>query len=156
MNKTTVVAIAFTVAQAGFAFAAGVADIPWNESNIQTLRGYDRSSVETLVNDLRGGDPSHATVGAFGWYDLAGDHRYELLATEDLSGRGFFDYLAIYQQDSAGKPVVQQWIEGDGIGTDISKAVRDLNGDGKHELIIPNCLSLIARRKRSRGRLSIG
>jgi len=140
MKKSLTIAAILLCALVGAAFAAGIADIPWNESNIQTLRGFNKSSVDTLVNKLRGGDPMHAMVGGFGWYDLAGDHRYELLATEDLSGRGFFDYLAIYQQDSAGKPVVQQWIEGDGIGTDISKAVKDLNGDGKHELIIPKLL----------------
>lgn len=89
---------------------------------------------------MRGGDLLHAMVGGFGWYDLAGDHRYKLVATEDLSGRAFFDYLAIYEEDNAGKPVVQQWIEGDRIGTQMSRVVRDLNGDGKLELVIPKVL----------------
>jgi hypothetical protein len=124
----------------GAAVGSDIGDLPWNESNIQTLRSYDKSSIEAFVNDLRGGDLLHALVGGFGWYDLAGDHRYELVATEDLSGRALFDYLAIYEQDNAGKPIVQQWIEGERIGTDMSRVVRDLNGDGKRELIIPKML----------------
>jgi hypothetical protein len=140
MKKSLLIAAMLLCALIGASFAAGIAEIPWNESNIQTLRGFDKSSVDALVNNLRGGDPMHAMVGGFGWYDLAGDHHYQLVVTEDLSGRAFFDYLAIYGQDSAGKPVVQQWIEGDAFGTDLSKVVRDLNGDGKHELIIPRVL----------------
>jgi len=140
MKKSLTIAAIFLCALVGAAFAAGIAEIPWNESNIQTLRGFDKSSVDALVNNLRGGDPMHAMVGGFGWYDLAGDHHYELVATEDLSGRAFFDYLAIYGQDSAGKPVVQQWIEGDAFGTDLSKVVRDLKHDRKHELVIPKVL----------------
>jgi hypothetical protein len=104
MKKSLTIAAILLCALVGAAFAAGIAEIPWNESNIQTLRGFDKSSVDALVNNLRGGDPMHAMVGGFGWYDLAGDHHYELVATEDLSGRAFFDYLAIYGQDSAGKP----------------------------------------------------
>jgi len=156
MKKSLTIAAILLCALVGAAFAAGIAEIPWNESNIQTLRGFDKSSVDALVNNLRGGDPMHAMVGGFGWYDLAGDHHYELVVTEDLSGRAFFDYLAIYGQDSAGKPVVQQWIEGDAFGTELSKVVRDLNHDGKHELIIPRCCSLITPRRRSRGRPSTG
>jgi hypothetical protein len=140
MNKSLTIAAILLCTLVGAAFAAEIADIPWNESNIQTLRGFDKSSVDALVNNLRGGDPMHAMVGGFGWYDLAGDHHYELVVTEDLSGRAWFEYLAIYRQDHAGKPAVQQWIEGDGIGTDLSKVVRDLNHDGKHELIIPRVL----------------
>ena len=140
MKKVLPIAAILICALVGAGIAAGIAEIPWNESNIQTLQGFDKSSVDALVNNLRGGDPMHAMVGGFGWYDLAGDHHYELVVTEDLSGRAFFDYLAIYQQDHAGKPAVQQWIEGDGIGTDLSKVVRDLNHDGKHELIIPRVL----------------
>ena len=140
MKKFLLIAAILLCTLIGAAFAAGIAEIPWNESNIQTLRGFDENSVDALVNNLRGGDPMHAMVGGFGWYDLAGDHHYELVVTEDLSGRAWFEYLAIYRQDHAGKPAVQQWIEGDGIGTDLSKVVRDLNHDGKHELIIPRVL----------------
>jgi hypothetical protein len=137
MKKKLILVIGLALAWASLAHAAEITDIAWNESNIQILHGYDKSSVEKLINDLRGGDLLHAMVGGFGWYDLAGDKRYHLVATEDLSGRAYFDYLAIYQQDSSGKPVLQQWIEGDRIGTDMGKVVRDLNGDGEHELVIP-------------------
>jgi hypothetical protein len=45
----------------------------------------------------------HKTVGEFTWEDLAGDGRYELITTLDLSGRSFFDYLAVYERDDSGK-----------------------------------------------------
>jgi hypothetical protein len=140
MKRPVVIAAVLIVAQSVLAFATSITDVSWNESNIQALRSYDKNAVEKFVNDTRGGDLLHATVGGFGWYDLASDHRYELVATEDLSGRAFFDYLAIYAHDSAGKAILQQWIEGERIGTNLAKVVQDLNGDGKCELIIPKVL----------------
>jgi hypothetical protein len=60
--------------------------------------------------------------------------------TEDLSGRAFFDYLAIYEQNSSGTASLRQWIEGDQLGTDLGKIVRDIDGDGEIELVIPTTL----------------
>ncbi len=137
MRKSLISVFAIVIFITTAAFSAELANTQWNQSNIATLRAFDKSSVERFVNDLRGNDPMHATVGAFGWYDLAGDGHYRLLATEDLSGRAYFDYLAIYEQGSSGNAVLQQWIEGYGFGTDLSKVVYDLAGDGKDELIVP-------------------
>jgi hypothetical protein len=100
------------------------------------LNRSDKSSIEAFVNEPDGGG-MHAFVGAFGWYDLSGDGHYDLVVTEDLSGRAFFDYLAIYGHSNAGGVKLIQWIEGDQIPSDLGKVVRDLNGDGKDEFIIP-------------------
>lgn len=35
---------------------------------------------------------------------------------------------------------LRQWIEGDQLGTDLGKIVRDINGDGQVELVIPTTL----------------
>jgi hypothetical protein len=120
------------------ALAVDLRGVPWNESSIEALRTPDKSSVEALVNELRNGDPQHAYVGEFAWVDLASDDQYHLVATEDLSGRAHFYYLAIYTRSDAGDIAVQ-WIEGDEI-TDLSKVIRDLDGDGKDELIVPSYL----------------
>ena len=119
----------------GAASAAGVADIPWNQSNIAILRGLDKAAVEKLVNDLSVGDV-HKTVGDFTWTDLVGDGRYELITTLDLSGRAFFDYLAVYERDDLGKISVQWFSEETAIGR-LRSVIRDLDNDSKKELIIP-------------------
>ena len=136
-----VVAIVMTIAQAHLSFANEISSISWTASNLDTLSHSDISSVEAFVNQLRGDDPLHAEVGAFGWYDLSRDGHYDLVVTEDLSGRAFFDYLAIYGRSNAGEVKLIQWIEGDQIPSDLGKVVRDLNGDGKDEIIIPTTLA---------------
>jgi hypothetical protein len=130
------VAIALTIAQAHLSFADEISSIPWTAANLETLNRSDKSSIEAFVNEPDGGG-MHAFVGAFGWYDLSGDGHYDLVVTEDLSGRAFFDYLAIYGHSNAGGVKLIQWIEGDQIPSDLGKVVRDLNGDGKDEFIIP-------------------
>jgi hypothetical protein len=85
-----VVAIALTIAQAHLSFANDVSSIPWTASNLETLNRSDKSSIGELVNELNSGDPTHAIVGAFGWYDLRGDGHYDLVVTEDLSGARVF------------------------------------------------------------------
>lgn len=66
----------------------------------------------------------------FGWYDLAGDGKYELLL-RDSSGPCCV-FLTIYWQDDPGKVR----FESVGEAAELSKTVKDLNGDGKKELII--------------------
>jgi hypothetical protein len=130
------VAVALTITPAHLSFANEISSIRWTASNLETLNRYDKSSIEASVNEPNGGG-LHAFVGAFGWYDLRGDGHYDLVVTEDLSGRAFFDYLAIYGQSNAGRVKLIQWIEGDQLPSDLGKVVRDLNGDGKDEFIIP-------------------
>lgn len=117
------------------AFAGEIGDLPWNKSNIATLRGLDEAAVDKFVNEESEGDV-HKTVGEFTWADLAGDGEYELITTFDLSGRSFFDYLAVYERDDAGKISVQWFSEETAIGR-LSSVIRDLDDDGRKELIIP-------------------
>jgi hypothetical protein len=118
-----------------FSLAAGIADISWNQSNIATLRGLDEAAVEKFVNEMSEGDV-HKTVGEFTWADLVGDGRYELITTLYLSGRSFFDYLAVYERDDSGGISVQWFPEETAIGR-LSTVIRDLDDDGRKELIVP-------------------
>jgi VCBS repeat protein len=140
LKKALLAATLMVLVLASSAFAAGIGDLPWDQSNIETLRSFDKTAIDGYLNDLAGDDPLHAEVGAFGWYDLNGDGHYDLVVTEDLSGRAHFDYLAIYGQSNSGTVQLIQWIEGDRIPSDLGKVVQDLNGDGKDELIIPATL----------------
>jgi len=109
-----------------------IASVPWIEANLDEMRRLDTYAVEQFVNRSPAGDP-HATVGEFAWVDLAGDGQYQLVVTLDLSGRAYFDYVAIYRRSPTGK-VRRQWIEGQDV--DLGRAIRDLDGDGTKELIL--------------------
>lgn len=91
------------------AYAASVTDIPWEQSNIQTLRGFDKGAVAGFATQLLGGFSARADVvapkdiGEFTWADLAGDGRDELVVTLDANGRAFFNALLIFWRDSSGK-----------------------------------------------------
>ena len=135
MNKlSSAAAVLIILASARLAVAAGIGDVPWNQSNVATLRSFDEAAVENFVNEISEGDV-HKTVGEFTWADLAGDGRYQLIATLDLSGRSLFDYLAVYERDNHGKVSVQWFPEETAIGK-LSRVIRDLNSDGRRELVV--------------------
>jgi hypothetical protein len=117
--------------------AADITGVAWTESNLDVLRTFDKSAVEGLANRMRD-DGMHAAVGEFAWIDLAGDKRYELVTRQDLSGRAYFDYLVVYWRSPAGK-LTLDWIEGANLPS-LDKIVRDLDGDGKDELIVPSAI----------------
>jgi len=135
MKKTLAIAAAILCGLLGTAFAAAIDQLTWDKSNIAILRGLNEAAIEKFVDELSEGDV-HKTVGEFSWVDLAGDGRYELVTTLDLSGRSFFDYLAVYERDNRGEVSVQWFSEETAIGK-LSDVVRDLDGDGRMELIIP-------------------
>jgi hypothetical protein len=110
-----------------------IASVPWTEAHVDELRRFDGRAVEDFVNRFRGGPGMHVTVGEFAWVDLAGDGQYQLVVTLDLSGRAYFDYVAIYRRSRTGK-VRRQWIEGQDVK--LGRAIRDLDGDGTKELIL--------------------
>jgi hypothetical protein len=138
--KTNLIA-AFLIAAtiSGPVFAVQIDRIEWNESNIATLRSVDLNGVEEFVNQMSRGDV-HKTIGEFTWTDLKRDGQYELVATLDLSGRSFFDYLAVYERQSSGAIRVQWFPEQTAVGK-LSSVIRDLNRDGQKELVIPTLFS---------------
>lgn len=139
-------AMALILALVQMAFAAGIANIPWSESNLETLRGFDRTAVAQFATELLGNFSGHGDspvvkpkdIGEFTWADLEGDGQYELIMTLDVNGRAFFNALEIFWRDQSGN-ITHQEIGGWAFH-DLNEAIRDLNGDGKDELIVPTRL----------------
>jgi hypothetical protein len=125
-------------ALASLAYGGTPEGVPWTASNVAELQALDRTAIEQFVNRVAGDDVQHATVGEFAWTDLAGDGRYELVVTADTTGRSFFDRLDVYRRDARGDVQVQSIL---GVGIrELATVIRDLDGDGKKELIVPSRL----------------
>jgi hypothetical protein len=112
-----------------------IASLAWNKSNIDTLRSFDKAAVVRFINEWTGKEGTFMALKPrelwdFGWFDLAGDGKYEL-ATVVSSGPDVVG-LSLLWQDAPGKIRVQDY---DGAG-ELSDTIRDLNGDGKKELIL--------------------
>jgi hypothetical protein len=118
-----------------FSTSAELANRPWNAANIGALRALDKAAVVRFSNMI-GGKKGTAWLGTedgisgFTWADLAGDGKYELLMTVVTKCCG---YLFICWQEAPGKLRVQSY---QGAGYDLAQMIRDLNGDGKQELIL--------------------
>jgi hypothetical protein len=133
---TFVLAVIVAAILPAAALCADIGKIPWTESNVETLRAFDKAAIVRFINALGGADtdtplfPAN-TIEEFSWIDLAGDGRYALALIE-LPGTCCSD-LIIYQQDASGH-INSQLLEGAGR---LSNTIRDVNADGKKELIIP-------------------
>jgi hypothetical protein len=124
----------------GQAFAADINDISWDYANAQMLRSFDRAAIAQFISGTAY-SPVPVTskdIGEFQWRDLAGDGNYELLATLDVNGRGFFNQLVIFSKAPSGK-IVDQVIPSETI-RGLEKIIVDIDGNGKDELIIPTHL----------------
>jgi hypothetical protein len=112
--------------------------VPCNQADLDALHGADRAAVTKFVNDTR---PHGAlikitavTLSEFGWADV-GEGKGDLLVLFDWSGRGYSNTLSIYSCGGAGELNIQE-IDGWKMGN-LKQMARDLNGDGKDELIVP-------------------
>jgi hypothetical protein len=77
--------------------------------------------------------PGYSVVES-GWASVGGGKR-DFLVLLDISGRGYSNTLMIYSRDSAGN-VNSQEIHGWKMGN-FKEMVKDLNGNGQDELIVP-------------------
>jgi hypothetical protein len=121
----------------GNAFASDIGARAWNRSNISTLRGADKAAVAEFINStLKRGSlkvqPSDVTDFAWG---NGGGGNSNLLTLLDFSGRGVINIVTIYSRGPAGK-IKSQEIFGWHLDS-LGRRLRDLNGDGKDELIVP-------------------
>jgi hypothetical protein len=126
----------------GNALAAD-SNLAWNESNIKTLRTLNKADVAALVNELPPANgsvihPEPADIGEFAWADLEGNGTYQLLVTQDVNGRHFYNSVVIYSRDSSGR-LASQEIRGWAI-RNLANVIKDINGGGKDELIVPSQL----------------
>jgi hypothetical protein len=143
MKSVLLLMVAFTFAQAGHALGASIADTPWDEGNVETLRTFNKASVARFLTDVLGNFSGHGEcscvkpddIDGFTWAGLEGDGKLELVASLDVNGRAFFDALLIFWRDASGRMTYQE-VRGSGIHN-LRTVIRDLKGDGKKELVIP-------------------
>ncbi len=120
------------------ALCADIAKIPWTESNIETLRASDKADMVRFLNGLRTDSSQRImppeNVTEFSWVDLEGNGKYALLMVQmpDVC-HVCKTILLIFQQGAGGKITVQV-MPG---ASPLNRVIRDLNGDGQKELIIP-------------------
>src|ERR1700685_2037279 len=85
--------------------ATGIAAMPWNESNITTLRSAEVAEVEKFVNSMLCDDEGDCSpfrnVRQFTWADLEGNGKYALATVWNNGTRG--EALSIYEKNFAGK-----------------------------------------------------
>ena len=118
---------------------AQIDSIPWTDSNISKLNQFDRAAVAAFLNRIGGSEGTPAAlkpadIGEFKWIDLAGDGRCELALT--LSTGPNFASLGIIWQDPKGG-FSSQGIAGEG---SLTRGIKDLDGDGKKEIIMGSYL----------------
>lgn len=107
--------------------------LDWNRSSLETLRSLDKAALAQFLNGWPENDLNQITpaqIEDFGWFDLAGNGEYELALTGSSQCCGF---LNIYWQETPGK---FKYLSYRGASADLKDTIRDLNGDGKKELIL--------------------
>jgi hypothetical protein len=107
--------------------------LDWNQSNIDTLRSLDKAAIVKFLEEWPGTDVSGWIGGVeeVGWFDLAGDGKYELALTEK-----YWPVLCLSKhllREAPGKLRHVSYRGGEG---DLKDTIRDPNGDGKKELIL--------------------
>ncbi len=132
MKRTLIVTLAMLLSFSSSAVATDIADLAWNESNIETLRQFSKDAIVRFISEVPGIDANVATnhIFYFAFADLVGDGKYELIVTN--SPGPCCTNLTIYWQDAPGRVRFESFAG----GGDLKKTIRDLNGDGKVELIL--------------------
>jgi len=153
MNQTTLPiaglwAIALTVLAASPYAARGLepklATMPWDEANISTLGAFDRDAIQKFVNspEANGVPPgegplsvvSPVNVDQFAWADFAGKGQFVLVVVWDTGHGG--QAPSVFRRSTFGR-VDKQDVDLENLGSEgpLKDAIRDLNGDGKKELL---------------------
>lgn len=136
MKRAAIACLVLLLCCRCFASGAQIGKMPWNASNCAKLNSSDKAAVVDFVNGLRNPgvlerlDPY--SVGQFRWVDLVGNGGCELLFTTHYPAISF---LTIYWQQNPG--FSSQSLMG---VADLKNGIRDLDGDGKKEIIIDSYL----------------
>ena len=135
--RTTALSILVMFGLAANVVAAEIGKVPWNQSSVDALGVPDKASVARFINSsLPTGwmEVPLYSVAESGWARV-GSGRYDFLVLLDISGRGYSNKLMIYNQNNAGSVKTQE-IGGWKMGN-LKQIVRDINGDGADQLIVP-------------------
>jgi hypothetical protein len=121
-------------------YADEVGRLSCEQAHIDALQGADKAAVVQFVNATRPQQVEEILpiqVAEFGWAAVVGG-LHDLLVLFDFSERGYTNRLWVYSCNRVGELSIQE-IEGWKLGN-FKEMVRDLNGDGEDELIIPTAL----------------
>jgi hypothetical protein len=116
--------------------AADIGSLAWNQANIATLRSFSKADLLAFFNEERrkaGVVPEPLTaneIAQFEWADLANNGQYQLVLTLSEPCAHAVD---IEKRNTSGKVTTVQTIGG---FANLKTGIRDLNGDGRDELII--------------------
>lgn len=125
------------------AYGTQIDTVPWTDANIGKLDHSTKTAIAQFVNGL--GDPNMEVVldpyriGGFEWRDLAGNGDSELIVGTYWPATS---WTTIYWRESSGKFNAQA-LRGE---TSFKNGIRDLDGDGKKEIIIYSYIDLAGRR----------
>ena len=97
-----------------------------------------KGDVARLLAEVSDNTDVSMIVGDFKVVDLNSDGRPELVATVDYTGRNYFNTIAIVWQTRSG--LRMRTIETWNVET-LEGALRDLDGDGKLEILVPKLLT---------------
>ena len=119
---------------------AFVGRVPWSQATVGALYGANLATVAKFVNDTRPQTSEEIApnqVADFAWAKVSGG-KADLVVALDISGRGFYT-LWIYSHGGADSLIIQEirgWRQMGGL----KAMLKDLNGDGVDELIIPTAV----------------
>lgn len=136
MNRRLILCAILICSLRSVAAGSEIGDLKWDQSNISRLRSYGKTEVLRFVNPWSGNTANpikSRDLLDFGWFDLAGDGKYELVTTSSFGPCCVF--VNVYTQDAMRKVSQQSLREAMRTGK-LSDTVRDLNGDGKAELVV--------------------
>ncbi len=144
MKITPVLVVLFALSFTGIPLAADIGSLKWNQANIATLRSFDKDAVATFLDEQQRkeghppGIPFEALTArdivGFGWADPQGNGHYELLVA---SSSPCAHSVTIYNRDASGRVTTAQVLPHP---VNLKTGIRDLNGDGKDELIVGETL----------------
>ena len=139
----------FVLLVAGTTWAQTPGDYPWTtgSGNVSTI-AWTTAQIGAYLTTATNPVDSYR-VGDFRFADLLGDGTLELVATDDSSGRGFYNDVLVVRR--IGTNLAIQYIPTQNLES-LSwvgpprlrrrrAAISDLNGDGRQELLIPTSLT---------------
>ena len=115
--------------------------IQWNEASRGELQSLlnSPSAIQMFANSALGATDLPANIGEYSFVDLSGDGNFELVATLDYSGRGFYTTLVIFSNINGKIHATQAKTNGASIDN-LQASIVDLNHDGRHELLVPRLM----------------